>query len=121
MIHSVAPRADHPSTPIRESEPAESAVRQTRAAKTNHASSEEAQSDPSDLAAITRAATKVGEVLDSMDSRLKIKVDDETGRVVVKVVQQDSDKVIRQIPPEELLQLERYLASLKGMLLQEQA
>ena len=120
MIHSVAPRADHPSTPIRESEPAESAVRQTRAAR-KHAGSEEAQSDPSDLAAITRAATKVGEVLDSMDSRLKIKVDDETGRVVVKVVQQDSDKVIRQIPPEELLQLERYLASLKGMLLQEQA
>lgn len=120
MIHSVAPRADLPSTPSRENDSGVVAVRQTRAAR-KHAGSEEAPSDPSDLAAITRAATKVGEVLDSMDSRLKIEVDNETGRVVVKVVQQDSDKVIRQIPPEELLQLERYLASLKGMLLQEQA
>ncbi|MBH0190339.1 MAG: hypothetical protein HP492_00925 [Nitrospira sp.] len=37
------------------------------------------------------------------------------------MVQEDSGKLIRQIPPEELLQLEKYLSSAKGLLLHEQA
>lgn len=120
MIHSVAPRADLQPIPVQESEPLEAVIRQTRASR-NHSGSEPPQSDPPDRSAIVRAAAKVGEVLDTLDSRLKIEVDDETGRVVVKVVQQDTEKVIRQIPPEELLQLQKYLSSLKGILLQEQA
>jgi flagellar protein FlaG len=63
----------------------------------------------------------VSKILDFTDPRLKIEVDDESERVVIKVVEQDSGKVIRQIPPEELLQLEKYLSSAKGLLLQEQA
>ena len=76
---------------------------------------------PLDKAAIDRAVAKVSEVLDTTDPRLKIEIDDETKRVVVKIVQEDSGEVIRQIPPEELLKLEKYLASGKGMLLKEQA
>jgi flagellar protein FlaG len=38
----------------------------------------------------------------------------------VKIVEQESGEVIRQIPPEELLELEKYLSSPKGLLVQEQ-
>ncbi|MBH0178959.1 MAG: flagellar biosynthesis protein FlaG [Nitrospira sp.] len=94
-------------------------ARQLRAAST-FSDSEPSPSGPIDRAAIDRAAAKVDKVLESTDPRLKIEVDDETDRVIVKVVQQDSGKVIRQIPPEELLELEKYLSSAKGLLLHEQ-
>jgi flagellar protein FlaG len=119
MIHHVAPKVDRPESPNREHEPAEVVARQLRAAST-HADSEPAQPGPLDRAALDRAAAKVSKVLESTDPRLKIEVDDETERVVIKVVQQDSGKIIRQIPPEELLQLEQYLSSAKGLLLHEQ-
>lgn len=38
----------------------------------------------------------------------------DVGKLVVKVVDQDSDEVIRQIPPEELLQLTQRLNDLRG-------
>lgn len=120
MIQHVAPKSDHPAVSTRAHEPAEVVARQLRAAS-KFSDSEPAQSGPLDRAAIDRAAAKVGKVLESTEPRLKIEVDDETDRVIVKVVQQDSGKVIRQIPPEELLQLEKYLSSVKGLLLHEQA
>ncbi len=120
MIHNVAPKVDLPDIPNREHEPAEVVARQLRAASA-HVDSEQAQPGPLDRTALDRAAAKVSTVLESTDSRLKIEVDDEAERVVIKVIEQDSGKVIRQIPPEELLQIEKYLSSAKGLLLQEQA
>jgi flagellar protein FlaG len=124
MIHHVAPKVNLPVTPQKAHEPAAVVVRQLREANTR-AGSDPVQPDPPDSAGIDRAvveraAAKVSQVLDSTDPRLKIEVDDEAERVVIKVVEQDSGKVIRQIPPEELLQLEKYLSSAKGLLLHEQ-
>ena len=119
MIHNVAPKVDLPDIPNREHEPAEVVARQLRAAST-HADSEQAQPGSLDRAAFDRAAAKVSKALDSTNPRLKIEVDDATERVVITVVEQDSGKIIRQIPPEELLQLEKYLSSAKGLLLHEQ-
>lgn len=56
-------------------------------------------------------------------------VDDQTGRVVVKVVDATNDEVIRQIPSEEMLSLSRRIQDfldqqqpeMKGMLLQLKA
>lgn len=125
MIHHVAPKVDLPALSQRAHEPAEVVARQLREASTR-ADSDPAQPDQSnpskiDRAVIERAAAKVSKALDFTDPRLKIEVDDEAERVVIKVVEQDSGKVIRQIPPEELLQLEKYLSSAKGLLLHEQA
>ncbi|OQW61100.1 MAG: hypothetical protein BVN28_08100 [Nitrospira sp. ST-bin4] len=120
MIHHVAPKADFQAVSSREHGPGEVVARQLRAAS-KFSDSEQAQSGLPDRAAIDRAAAKVGKVLESAEPRLKIEVDDETERVVIKVVQEDSGKLIRQIPPEELLQLEKYLSSAKGLLLHEQA
>jgi flagellar protein FlaG len=119
MIHPVAPKVDLSASSQRAHEPAEAVARQLRAAST-HADSGQAQPGPLDRAAIDQAVAKVSKALDSTSPRLKIEVDDETERVVITVVEQDSGKIIRQIPPEELLQLEKYLSSAKGLLLHEQ-
>lgn len=125
MIHHVAPKVDLPALSQGSHDPAEVAARQLREARPR-ADSDQAQPDQSnpseiDRAVIERAAVKVSKVLDSTDPRLKIEIDEEAERVVIKVVEKDSGKIIRQIPQEELLQLEKYLSSAKGLLLHEQA
>ena len=125
MIHHVAPKVDLPALSQRAHEPVQVVARQLRETSTRADSAPVKPNQPDpievDRAVIERAAATVSKALDLTDPRLKIEVDDEAERVVIKVVEQDSGKVIRQIPPEEVLQLEKYLSSAKGLLLHEQA
>lgn len=118
MIQSVTAKADPRVDRIREEESSGSAGQKLRARKSDSDSQSTFQAD---RARIDQAATKVNEILNLADPRLKIEVDDETKRVIVKVIEHQSGEVIRQIPPKELLELEKYLSSPKGILLREQA
>ncbi|UVT14538.1 MAG: flagellar protein FlaG [Nitrospira sp.] len=120
MIHSVTPKADPRVGRVREEELSAAAGQKPRA-KTNESDSQSSSQRVADRAVVDEAAAKVNEMLVLVDPQLKIKVDEETERVVVKVVEQKSGEVIRQIPPEELLELEKYLTGPKGLLLREQA
>ncbi len=60
--------------------------------------------------------TELGQAVDelngfvqSVQRQLQFRVDDTTGRTVVKVIDRETDEVIRQIPPEEVLRLAQYL------------
>jgi flagellar protein FlaG len=120
MIHSVTPKADLRVERIRGEEPTGAAGQKPRVRKSDSEGPSTSQASV-DRAAIDQAVTRVNEALRLTDSQLKIQVDHETDRVIVKVLEQESGEVIRQIPPEELLELEKYLSSPKGLLLQEQA
>ncbi len=119
MIHSVTPKADPRVERVRDEEPSTAAGQKlsTRTSASDKSSSQQA----ADRAVVDQAAAKVNEMLALGEPQLQIKVDDETERVVVKVVEQKSGEVIRQIPPEELLKLDKYLSSPKGLLLSEEA
>jgi len=52
---------------------------------------------------------------------LDFSVDDSTGQVVVKVIDGDSGKLIRQIPSEELLRLSERLEDMRSLLFKAQA
>ena len=119
MIHNVTPKADLLVERVRGEEPSAAAGPKPRVRKSDSEGQSTSQASV-DRTKIDRAATKVNEVLSLADPQLKIHVDDETERVVVKIVEQESGEVIRQIPPEELLELEKYLSSPKGLLVQEQ-
>lgn len=121
MIRPVTSKADLLAAPTRGSEPVEETAKPPSPARTRPGSKKEAPSVSVDRAAIDRAVAKVSEVLDTTSPRLKIEVDDETERVVVKVIEEESGEVIRQIPPEELLRLGKYLSGGKGLLLTERA
>lgn len=77
-------------------------------------------------AMLDRAVGTVEHMLKSADLQVKLLVDEETEQVVVRVVK-ESGEVIRQFPPEEILELARYLSEEqtdrpdKGMLLEERA
>ncbi|MFA7278977.1 MAG: flagellar protein FlaG [Sterolibacterium sp.] len=50
-------------------------------------------------------------------SNLHFSIDNETGRTVVKVTDGTTKEVIRQIPPEEILKLDKALDKMWGLLL----
>ena len=120
MIHGVTPKADLRTAPVREGELAETLVYKTRAAG-KQSDSDPVPSVQIDRAEIDRVVQKAGEVVESIDPRLKFEIDDDTERVVVKIVNRESGEIIRQFPPEEVLELDKYLSGLKGLLLEERA
>jgi flagellar protein FlaG len=56
-------------------------------------------------------------VVNSRSIGLKFTVDEATGYTVISVYDLDNDKVIRQIPPEEVLVFMRQIKALKGQIL----
>lgn len=73
------------------------------------------------LAEVQKAANRAQEMLGRTASSLKFAVDDATGTVVVKVVDTETEQVIRQIPSEEMLAIARNMEQLKGLLLKREA
>ncbi|SHF64908.1 flagellar protein FlaG [Desulfacinum infernum DSM 9756] len=62
----------------------------------------------------------VGDVqnyLQDLNIKLSFRLHEETGDMVVSVVNKETGEVIRQIPPEELLELREKLEELTGVLL----
>jgi len=61
------------------------------------------------------------ESLNRLNERIVFSIHKETGEVVVKVVDPKTNKVIKQIPPEELLKLREKLDELIGILFEARA
>jgi flagellar protein FlaG len=59
--------------------------------------------------------------LADLNTRLSFEVYDKTGELVVKVINRDTQEVIRQIPSEELLRLHDKLEELRGVLFNDKA
>jgi flagellar protein FlaG len=76
--------------------------------------------------ALEAAVAKVAGYVQNVQRNLNFSVDEASGQTVVKVIDSDSEEVIRQIPSEEMLTLARHLAEmsndeLKGVLVQSRA
>ena len=71
---------------------------------------------------LERVVSDLKDYVQNMQRDLNFHVDDETGRVVIKVIDSSTSEVIRQIPEEEVLSLARRMREMmedmpKGMLL----
>ncbi|HHZ87532.1 MAG TPA: flagellar protein FlaG [Chromatiaceae bacterium] len=62
--------------------------------------------------------TNLNEFVQSISRELNFTVDDTSGKTVIKVIDSVTDKVIRQIPSEEVLALSRHLDELRGVIFQ---
>lgn len=78
-------------------------------------------SPASELGEVQRAASRAQEVLVGSASSLKFTVDDKTGTVVVRVVDTETDQLIRQIPSEEMLAIARNMEQMQGLLVRREA
>ena len=74
-----------------------------------------------DLAAVKKAIASVKEAIKPVGGALEFKVDESSGRTIVRVVDLETQQVIRQIPSEEMVELARVLERLEGLLLNKRA
>ncbi|OUM94426.1 MAG: hypothetical protein BAA04_07460 [Firmicutes bacterium ZCTH02-B6] len=71
--------------------------------------------------ALERIADGLNRTLEAVDRRLKFLVHEETERIYVQVIDKETGEVIREIPPEKILDLVGQLQKLIGLLIDEWA
>lgn len=76
--------------------------------------------DPKVKDNVNEAIEKLRHAGEIFNKRLDFHIDEETHRVVVKVVDTTTDKVIKEIPPEQLLQLVSKIQEMIGVLFDEE-
>ena len=68
---------------------------------------------------VSRIAETMDSYVQSIQRDLKIQVHEKTGNIMVKVTSQETGKVIREIPPKELLDLAARIEEITGVLFDE--
>ena len=71
--------------------------------------------------AITSTAEDVHRMRLVFNRKLQFEVDHNSNQVIVKVIDKETDKVIKELPPEELQRLHRHLKEAIGLLFDEMA
>lgn len=69
--------------------------------------------------AIVKAIEKANKALAGVEKSFQYSVHEKTGDIVVKVVNQDTKEVIREIPPEKLIDLIVKLQEISGVIIDE--
>lgn len=72
-----------------------------------------------DKSNLRKQTDKLNQVMDLFNYSIRFTLDDESKRMVVKVVNSETDEIIRQIPPKEMLQLMHRLDQVVGVILDE--
>ena len=70
------------------------------------------------LAAIQDRVVELNSYMQNLNRSLKFSVDDQSGETVIRVIDSETDELIRQIPAEELLVVRSSLEEYRGMLLE---
>jgi len=73
-----------------------------------------------DAVYLNEALQKLKTVGDIFNRRLDFRVDEETNRIIVKVIDTETDKVIKEIPPEQLVELAAKIQKMIGLLVDEE-
>ena len=68
---------------------------------------------------LKRTAADVQIVSNTLNHKLQFVVDQQTDEVIVKVINKETDKVVKVLPPEELQRLHRKLKETIGLLFNE--
>ena len=66
---------------------------------------------------IQHAVAQMNDLAKAMNHRLSFSIDEETHDVIVKVVDAETDKVIRELPPAELQKLHKSIKEAVGLLI----
>jgi len=77
--------------------------------------------DPVSRTDVKKATETINRFMSSADRNLTFSLDDDSGKVVVKVVDMTTKEVIRQFPSEEAIAISKSLDKLQGLLLSDKA
>ncbi|MEW6599417.1 MAG: flagellar protein FlaG [Nitrospirota bacterium] len=80
-----------------------------------------AEDDASETQIDTQEAiSKIKDAAVLFNRKIDIQVEEELNITIVKVIDSETEEVIRQIPPEELVELSRNAKDLKGLLINKE-
>ncbi len=66
------------------------------------------------------AMEKIAQTARLFNRNIRLEVDDDLKIMVVKVIDSETEEVIRQIPPEEIIRLSKNARDLKGLLINKE-
>lgn len=84
-------------------------------------STKRAAKTSADEAKLDKVVEDLNEFVQVIQRKLQFSVDQESGKTVVKVIDSETDQVIRQIPSEEILEMQSRLGEMNGLLFQTRA
>jgi flagellar protein FlaG len=70
---------------------------------------------------VDNAVKKINEAMKGLSRNLEFSIDSDSNRPIVKVVDQDTDEVIRQMPTPEAIEIAKALDRLQGLLVRHKA
>ena len=70
--------------------------------------------------ATEEAMEKIVHTAKYFNRRIHLEVEEDLNMMIVKVIDSETDEVIRQIPPEELVELSKNARDLKGLLIDKE-
>ncbi|MFP6591293.1 MAG: flagellar protein FlaG [Candidatus Latescibacterota bacterium] len=74
-----------------------------------------------DLRTVERLAAELGTALNSLKGEFSVSVDQDSGTMVVRITDQATGEVVRQIPSKELLEADRSMERIIGLIVDDQA
>jgi len=75
--------------------------------------------DAQSVAELAGAVNRLNGYLEETQRGLRFSIDDDSGRTIVRVIDTENDKVIRQIPSEEMLAVIRNISDIAGKIFDE--
>lgn len=83
--------------------------------------SQSADPEPVSGEQLKQAVDKIQEFTDKVANNLKFSIDEDTGKTVVKILDSQTQEVIRQFPSEEAISIARTLDKVQGLLFSDKA
>ncbi len=72
-------------------------------------------------AQVTQAVKNINQLMQSLSQNVEFSIDDESKDTIVKVVDQQTKEVIRQIPTKEVIEISKALNKVQGLLIRQTA
>jgi flagellar protein FlaG len=88
-------------------------------AVTDQVRQQEAQAKESEL--LENVVSDLNNLVRELHRELQFSVDEDSGDTVVKVIDRETDEIVRQIPSEEVMELRRRLQDAAGVIFQDSA
>ncbi len=71
-------------------------------------------------AELEEAVSQIQDYVQSIRRDIRFRVDEDSGRTIIRVTNSETDELIRQIPPDEILAVTQYIQESQGLLFREQ-
>ncbi|NEV60296.1 flagellar protein FlaG [Thiorhodococcus minor] len=119
--HNVALAADEPRAKQGTEAARLEGERADEVGRLGNRAASEAESEEAGLEQVTQAVDRINEMMQKGRNTLKFELDDDAGRMVVRVLDAETEELIRQIPSEETLKFAEYVEGLVGLIFNDQA